>query len=302
MEAVERHFRETHAADIIKSVESHTLGGLACRNLRCRDLARLARQAVDDQRRFPLQLATTLSQQFATHGLQFFKVNKTVTHVSVARPHYLDVEATPVSENIKRIVSHINAHPKCTHRQLVEALAPTTPAPPAPAPVAAPVPAASAPAESASYDVTAAPAEAVPAAPAPEAPQPTAAQTEIIADLHWLVHQGHVIEFANGVLEAAKKPLPKPPKPEPKPAAKPVEQAAVPEAAQATAEAAPATEAALPSAESAPATVAEPTPPSVGEAAPSASSEPLVADAPSPTVPAEEKPVEGSTPPDSATV
>ena len=302
MEAVERHFRETHAADIIKSVESHTLGGLACRNLRCRDLARLARQAVDDQRRFPLQLATTLSQQFATHGLQFFKVNKTVTHVSVARPHYLDVEATPVSENIKRIVSHINAHPKCTHRQLVEALAPTTPAPPAPAPVAAPVPAASAPAESASSDVTAAPAEAVPAAPAPEAPQPTAAQTEIIADLHWLVHQGHVIEFANGVLEAAKKPLPKPPKPEPKPAAKPVEQAAVPEAAQATAEAAPATEAALPSAESAPATVAEPTPPSVGEAAPSASSEPLVADAPSPTVPAEEKPVEGSTPPDSATV
>ena len=29
-------------------------------------------------------------------GLQFFKVNKTVTHVSVARPHYLDMEATPV--------------------------------------------------------------------------------------------------------------------------------------------------------------------------------------------------------------
>jgi hypothetical protein len=36
------------------------------------------------------------------------------------------------------------------------------------------------------------------------------------ADLHWLIHQGHVIEFANGTLETAKKPLPRPPKPEPK--------------------------------------------------------------------------------------
>src|SRR5207237_2265322 len=42
----------------------------------------------------------------------------------------------------------------------------------------------------------------------------TPEQTAIIADLHWLVHQGHVIEFANGVLETAKKPAPRPPKPE----------------------------------------------------------------------------------------
>ena len=138
-EAVERHFRETHAATIIKSVESHTLSGQACRNLRCRELARLARQAVDDQRRFPLQLATTLSQQFASHGLQFFKVNKIFTHVSVARPHYLDVEASPVSESIKRIVEFINQHPQCTRRQLIETLAPTPPTP-APAPAPAPLP------------------------------------------------------------------------------------------------------------------------------------------------------------------
>ncbi|MGN6384633.1 MAG: hypothetical protein ACTHMT_00195, partial [Verrucomicrobiota bacterium] len=35
------------------------------------------------------------------------------------------------------------------------------------------------------------------------------------ADLHWLVHQGHVIEFANGILETAKKPAPRPAKPQP---------------------------------------------------------------------------------------
>jgi hypothetical protein len=34
-----------------------------------------------------------------------------------------------------------------------------------------------------------------------------------VADLHWLIHQGHVIEFANGNLETAKKPKPRPEKP-----------------------------------------------------------------------------------------
>src|SRR6267154_4497020 len=125
MEAVEKHFRENHKDNIIKPVESHTLGGAAARSLRSPDLVRLVRSVSEDQRRFPLQIATILSQQFATHGLQFFKVNKTITHVSVARPHYLDLALIPVSEGVKRIVDFINANPKCTRRKLVEALAPS---------------------------------------------------------------------------------------------------------------------------------------------------------------------------------
>src|SRR5690348_14860338 len=197
-EAVEKHFRETHKENIIKPVESHTLNGVAARNLRSPGLTWLVRQAWEEQKRFPLQLATTLSQQFASMGLQFFKVNKTVTHVSVARPHYLDLETTPVSEGVKRIVDFINAKPKSTRRKLMEALAPT-PAAPTVIPVA--------PVEG----------EAAPQ-PAP-APEPTPEQTAVISDLHWLIHQGHVIEFADGRLETAKKPLPKPPKPEKKAAA-----------------------------------------------------------------------------------
>jgi hypothetical protein len=42
-----------------------------------------------------------------------------------------------------------------------------------------------------------------------------------MSDLHWLVHEGHVIEFANGILETAKKPAPKPVKPPGPPEAKP---------------------------------------------------------------------------------
>ncbi len=197
-EEVEKNFREVHLPNIIKQVEKHTMSGPASRNLRSPGLQRLIRHAWEEQKRFPLQIATVLSQQFASHGLQFFKVNKTVTHVSVARPHYLDMDATPVSDQVKRIVQFIDAKPKCTRRLLIETLAPTPPAPP-PAPI--PVQPAAEGAE-----------PAKPAAPPAES-EPTPEQASVIGDLHWLIHQGHVIEFANGILETAKKPLPRPPKP-----------------------------------------------------------------------------------------
>lgn len=207
-EEVDKHFRETHLPNLIRPVEGHSMSGLAAQQVQSNGLRRLWRATIDEQRRFPLKLATSLSQQFASRGLQFFKVNR-ITHVSVARPHFLDLEATPVSEGVKRIVDFIAANAKCTRRKLVEALAPT---PAATAPIPAPVPMTEAAAEG----------SAAPIAPAPApAPVATPEQTALAGDLHWLIHQGHVIEFANGILEMAKKPLPKPPKPEKKPAAPP---------------------------------------------------------------------------------
>jgi hypothetical protein len=191
MEEVEKHFRSVHKDNIIKSVQTYTLGGLAARSLRCRELLRAVRQTIEQQQRFPMQVATALSQRFASQGLHFFKVNKTVTHVSVARPAYLDLEATPVSENIKRIVDFINAHPRCNRRKLFEALAPAKPI------VVVPQP------ETPTGET---PTSFIQADPTPE-------QTAVTADLHWLIHQGHVLEFADGRLETAKKPAPRPPKP-----------------------------------------------------------------------------------------
>ncbi len=73
-EEVEKHFRAVHKDAIIKPVESHTIGGVLSRNLRCRELQRpFARW--ERQKYFPLQLATCLSRQFTAHGLHFFKVN-----------------------------------------------------------------------------------------------------------------------------------------------------------------------------------------------------------------------------------
>src|SRR5439155_1018035 len=196
-EEVEQHFREVHFANIIKVIDAYTLNGAAAQQLPSPPLRQLLRRAWDEQQRFPLKVVTALSQQFAGHGLQFFKVNKSITHVAVARPHYLDLEATPVSEGVKRIVDYINAHSGCTRRQLIEALAPSAPRPAAPA--------APRPAEGAVVsEPIAEPGAPLPvpssaaAPPSGDLQEPTAEQTVVIADLHWLIHQGHVIEFANG--------------------------------------------------------------------------------------------------------
>ena len=226
MEEVETHFRATHKDAIIKAVDTLNVPGLASRTLKSTGLQRLIRNEWDQQKAFPLPVATKLSQQLAHHGLQFFKVNKTVTHVNVARPQYLDLETTPVSENIKRIVDFINATPKATRRKLIEALAPT------PKTEAKPEVKAEAPAAEGTAPAPEASAENVAPAPAaaPKAPETTPEQTAVIVDLHWLIHQGHVLEFADGRMETAKKPAPKPPKvekkaekPSEKPADKPAE-------------------------------------------------------------------------------
>jgi hypothetical protein len=185
LEEVEKHFRAVHKDTIIKSVESHTVSGVLSRSLRSRELQRLVRNDWERQCYFPLQLATKLSQMFAGLGLQFFKVNKTVTHVGVARPQFLDLETTPVSESIKSIIGFINTNPKCTRRKMIEALAPSP----------------------AVIEVK--PEEQKSAEPTPE-------QNALIADLHWLTHQGHVLEFADARMDTAKKPLPRPVKQEKK--------------------------------------------------------------------------------------
>jgi hypothetical protein len=236
---VEKHFRAVHKDTIIKPVESHTVGGVLSRNLRCRELQQLVRSHWERQKYFPLQLATFLSRQFTAQGLHFFKVNRTFTHVSVARPQFLDLETTPVSESIRRIVGHINAHPKCTRRHLIEALAPT----PRPA-------------------VIEVKPEVQPVAGGAEPPkggtpntEPTPEQNALIADLHWLIHQGHVLEFADGRMDTAKKPAPRPPKPEKKSAGeKPAaEGEAAATAVDSSGEAAILTEAEIPAAEPEPA-------------------------------------------------
>lgn len=233
---VEKHFRETHLANVVQSVEFYTLSGMAARSLPSIPLLTLARRAFEEQRRFPLKVVTALSQMFASLGLQFFKVNKTLTHVSVSRPHYLDLSATPVSEGIKKIIGYINDNPGTNRRKLMEALAP--------APAGASIETALSGTEPAAEGSAAAAPEGAETAP------PTPEMKAVISDLHWLIHQGHVIEFANGVLETAKMPAPRPVRATPPRVPVNDQVGAQPsESSEATAEPSPALDSNVPSAE-----------------------------------------------------
>lgn len=229
LEEVEIHFREKNFQGSIECVNSVQVSGDP-KNQLSRPIRDLIRFHVDDQTRFPLQLATELSQQFTRQGLQFFKVNKTVTHVSVSRPHYLDLASTPVSDLVKRIVQFIDESPNCTRNKVLESLAP--------APAAAEDPKNDG---NGTSELPSGKAEGKDDTAAGESSQPvkdvvevkpqaettgeakvrklpksesalTPEQAAVTTDLHWLIHQGHVIEFSNGKLETAKKPKDQPKK------------------------------------------------------------------------------------------
>lgn len=227
MSSLREHFRQTHLASVVQSVETVTLSLNDVRKQPNHLISVLYRRLLEEQKRFPLKLVMVLSQKFAAHTLQFFKVNKSVTHVCVSRPHYLDMDTTSVSENVKNIMGYVVAHPGCKRADIYKALVPgyteATAASPQSAeaaaaaaavratpPVPAPAETVEAPVEGAvqSAETTPAPvAESVkqePAAPALP-PEVLSVLANLNADLHWLIQCGHVIEYYKGNIEAAPK-------------------------------------------------------------------------------------------------
>ena len=176
-EEVDKHFRESHLADVVEEMDSLTVSGESARTMSDpKMLAEFIKDQWHRQKHFPMQLSTHLSKIFSGMGLQFFKKDKKVTHVSVARPNFLEVELEPVSEGIKRITQFIDSVSNCTRRQILEQLGGLEP-------------------------VGQSDEEEPPAVPVQ-----TEEQKQIISDLHWLIHQGHVLEFSNGIIETAKRP------------------------------------------------------------------------------------------------
>ena len=212
MDAVQKHFRETHFGELLKEVQTGTISGKDGLNQPCRGLRSLSQRFLNDQRRFPINVVHGLSQQFAGLGLQFFKIDKNKTHVAVARPRHLDLDETPVSEGVKKIINFIRSNKKCTRVDLMKELAPggTAEAKTAPKPAeAAPEPPAETEATASESPESQQSAPAPAPAPAPAATELSPEETEVRNNLHWLIHEGHVVEFANGQLHTPEKPKPK---------------------------------------------------------------------------------------------
>lgn len=179
-EELEKHVRETHVTQLVTTATEFRLSGPASRQLAHPGIAEAVRLAWMAERRFPLQTATQLSDRLRAEGLHFFKYRKAITCITTIKPKRFESLAG-MSERVQSIVNFLRAHEGATRHQLLAALRP--PAPPA-------------------------------SAPAPATP-PVSAEDGILADLHWLIAEGSVVEFATGKLWALDDRPPKPPEPAP---------------------------------------------------------------------------------------
>lgn len=171
LKAVECHFRSHHAAALISALpDLATVPGSVAVHHSATAVRQLAQNAVLDLRRFPLPLAHVVGQELSAKGLQIFKAHENITYVSVARPRYLDRQGTPVAEGLGGILDYLESHPATPRAEQWKALV------------------------------------ALRISPAEEA----AREAAVAGDLSWLIHQGHVIDYARRGLEAVRKPRPKP--------------------------------------------------------------------------------------------
>lgn len=234
--ALEKHFMEHHAAAQIAAAAACSVPGDPRATAVDPSLAPLLVFARDEEARFPLRLAQSLSRALTAAGLRFHKSANRTTWVSASRPRHLDLAHIAVSDSIRKILETIREKKSIRRTQLLDILAPpaSEAAPPASSPeMASEAP--STPAPEPAAEVSAVPAPEVapesPPAPVPEPPQapPTPKSPEelarhtVVEDILWLTHEGYVVEYADGRLESVP-----PPKNPPKPAAEATVEAAPP--------------------------------------------------------------------------
>lgn len=183
---VAEHFRKNHASTAVDNPgDEFQTPGSPVVNDSAPLVIGFVRRELDNLLRFPLPMAHTLGQQLAGGGLQIFKANENITYVSVARPRPINREAVPVSPSAAAIFDYLEANAKTPRAKQWQDLL---------------------------------------ALPRPDGGE-DAAQREsaLLRDLYWLLHQGHVIDFATKNLQVARRPAPKKPVPE-KPESQKVEE------------------------------------------------------------------------------
>jgi len=209
LEEATAHFQEHHAANEVESAEGElTLSGRAALHESTPLLRELLLNHLREMDRFPLPLAQVLGKELTGRGLQLFKSHKKIINVSMARPRYLDRETTPIGENFRAILEYLEAHPNQRRDKQWTALLRLRTGTTGETPAATTAPAA-VESQLEAVAVTESPAATPPQAP--DAETLKRYEQALGADLLWLLHQGHVIDFAMGNLQAATRPAPKQP-------------------------------------------------------------------------------------------
>lgn len=212
LEEASAHFHEHHAANEVEIIEGEiTLSGRAALHESTHLLRELLLKNLREMDRFPLPLAQAIGKELTGRGLQIFKSHKKIIHVSMARPRYLDREATPIGENFRAILEYLEAHPNQRRDKQWAALLAlrTETAEPNTAEALAVAIAATTPSADTAAGAEPETPPATSGVAAPDAETMKKREQALGADLLWLLHQGHVLDFAMGNLQAATRPAPK---------------------------------------------------------------------------------------------
>lgn len=166
---LERHFLQNHAAACIsRIVERAIVPGPTALSASAPGARALVRRALDELNQFPLPLAHILGQQLVSKGLKVFKAHGNITYASVAQPKHLDRQAQPVADGVSGILEYLEKHASTPRAEQWKALVGLRP-----------IPAGGTDAER---------------------------ESSVTADLLWLLHEGHVTDYARRGLEAAARP------------------------------------------------------------------------------------------------
>src|SRR5438067_2721854 len=157
----ERHFRQTYLPGLLREANELTIRGVLSRKLPDRRLGRAIENAWAQETRSPSKMMQELAAGLRQVGLNIFRHRRGMLFVSPVRARVFGHERAGVSSSINAILEKVEKSPGINRKQLAEQLA-----------VA---------------DAEAAAAER--------------AKMTLANDLHWLIHEGYVIEFNDSTLD-----------------------------------------------------------------------------------------------------
>jgi len=157
----ERHFRQTHLPGLLREANELTVSGVVSRKLPDRRLGRAIEDSWAQETRSPSKMMQELAAGLRQAGLNIFRHRRGMLFVSPVRARVFGHERAGVSTSINAILEKVEKSPGINRKQLAEQLT-----------VA---------------DADAAVAER--------------AKMTLANDLHWLIHEGYVVEFNDGTLD-----------------------------------------------------------------------------------------------------
>jgi hypothetical protein len=161
----ERHFRQAYLPGLLRENMEASIDGVVSRRLPDRSLGRLIENAWAQEFRSPTKMMQELIGAFRHGALHIFRHRKGMLFTSPVRVKPFQHESASVSPSVAAILAALTATPGMNRKQLQEKLDPD------------------------------------------EAADPSIAEKRKLAlacDLHWLIGEGHVIEFNDGSLDLAR--------------------------------------------------------------------------------------------------